>query len=81
VNWRRKLFNSRYVVNSEMAVTDWIINPSGNFNSDETFISPNVIMTDNVSGFTDLQFWGANNIIEPDKSIQNAIQKIKDNIN
>lgn len=81
VNWRRKLFNSRYVVNSEMAVTDWVKNPTGNIKRDETFINPNVIMVDNVSGFTDLQFWGANNIIEPDKSIQNAIQKIKDNIN
>ncbi len=81
VNWKRKLFNSRYVVNSEMAVTDWVINPNGSVNRNETFISPSVIMVDDVSGFTDLQFWGANNIIEPDKSIQNAIQKIKDNIN
>lgn len=80
VNWKRKLFNSRYIVNSEMAVTNWVINPSGKYNRDETFISPTVIMVDDVSGFTDLQFWGANNIIEPDKSIQNAIQKIKDNI-
>ncbi len=81
VNWKRKLFNSRYVVNSEMAVTNWVINPSGTVNRDETFISPSVIMVDDISGFTDLNFWGANNIIEPDKSIQNAIQKIKDNIN
>ncbi|HSP40453.1 MAG TPA: carboxypeptidase-like regulatory domain-containing protein [Gillisia sp.] len=81
VNWKRKLFNSRYIVNSEMAVTDWVLNPSGNIKRDETFIDPSVIMVDDVSGFTDLQFWGANNIIEPDKSIQNAIQKIKDNIN
>ena len=80
VNWKRKLFNSRYVVNSEMAVTDWTINPAGNINRDQTFINPSVIMVDDVSGFTDLQFWGANNIIEPDKSIQNAIQKIKENI-
>lgn len=80
VNWKRRLFNSRYIVNSEMAVTDWVINPSGDFRRDETFINPNVIMADDVSGFTDVQFWGANNIIEPDKSIQNAIQKIRDNI-
>ncbi len=80
VNWKRRLFNSRYVVNSEMAVTDWVVNPAGNINRDESFINPSVIMVDDVSGFTDIQFWGANNIIEPDKSIQNAIQKIKDNI-
>lgn len=80
VNWKRKLFNSRYVVNSEMAVTDWVVNTAGQINRDDTFINPAVIMVDDVSGFTDVRFWGANNIIEPDKSIQNAIQKIRDNI-
>lgn len=80
VNWKRKLFNSRYVVNSEMAVTDWTIKDAGNIDRDQTFISPSVVMVDDVSGFTDMQFWGANNIIEPDKSIQNAIEKIKENI-
>ncbi|CAN5287633.1 carboxypeptidase-like regulatory domain-containing protein [soil metagenome] len=80
VNWKRKLFNSRYTVNSEMVVTDWNFNPGGNISMDETFITPYVIMVDDVSGFSDLQFWGANNIIEPDKSIQNAIQKIQENI-
>src|SRR5690606_32573416 len=80
VNLKGRLFDSRYVVKSEMAVTGWVVNPTGNFRRDEAFINPTVIMADDVSGFTDLQFWGANNIIEPDKSIQNAIQKIKDNI-
>ena len=28
-------------------------------------------------GFADIDFWGSNNIIEPDKSIQNAIEKIQ----
>ncbi|HSP82678.1 MAG TPA: hypothetical protein VLN72_02990, partial [Gillisia sp.] len=71
------LFNSRYTVNSEMAVTDWQLNPGDRMRRDDTFITPSVIMSDDVSGFQDEQFWGANNIIEPEKSIQNAIEKIQ----
>ena len=80
VNWKRKLFNSRYTVNSEMAVTNWQTNPGDRVQRDKTFISPAVIMADDVSGFSDEAFWGANNIIEPEKSIQNAIEKIQRSI-
>jgi hypothetical protein len=37
-------------------------------------------MADDVSGFSDLRFWGNKNIIEPNKSIQNAIDKIQNNL-
>ena len=80
VNWKRKLFNSRYTVNSEMAITDWEVNPDGKVNRDSTFINERVVMADDVSGFTDMAFWGSNNIIEPDKSIENAIEKIQQNL-
>ncbi|HET7361621.1 MAG TPA: carboxypeptidase-like regulatory domain-containing protein [Salinimicrobium sp.] len=76
VNWKRKLFNSRYHVNSEMAVTDWKVLPDEKIKK-EDFIKPSIIMADDVSGFADIGFWGANNIIEPEKSIQNAIDKIQ----
>src|SRR5690606_16704701 len=78
VNWKRKLFNSRYTVQTEMAVTDWEIIPDTRVKRDDAFITPNVIMADNVSGFSDPEFWGSNNIIEPDKSIENAIEKIRE---
>ncbi len=80
VNWRRKLFNTRYTVQTEMAVTDWDIIPNTRIKRDDSFINPNVIMADNVSGFYDPEFWGSNNIIEPDKSIENAIEKIQERI-
>lgn len=76
VNWKRKLFNSRYHVNSEMAVTDWEVLPDEKIKKDD-FIKPSIIMADDVSGFADVGFWGPNNIIEPEKSIQNAIDKIQ----
>jgi hypothetical protein len=33
-----------------------------------------------VQAFTDENFWGANNIIQPEESIQNAIKKIAKNL-
>lgn len=77
VNWKRKLFNSRYTINSEMAVTDWEVNPDGKIQKDNSFIEESVVMADDVSGFYDRAFWGDNNIIEPDKSIEDAIEKIQ----
>lgn len=77
VNWKNKLFNSRYTINGEMAVTDWELDPDGKTKKDKTFISPSVVMVDDVSGFSDTDFWGDTNIIEPEKSIQNAIEKIQ----
>jgi hypothetical protein len=81
VNWKRRLFNSRYKINSELAVTDWKINTMGRAKKDNSFISPRVVMTDDVSGFADVAFWGENNIIEPDASIENAINKIRNKLN
>lgn len=77
VNWRRKLFNSRYRVNSELAVTDWELNTEGKVKKDDSFISRRVIMNDDITGFGDIAFWGENNIIEPDESIESAIDKIR----
>lgn len=80
VDWKRRFFNTRYNVNTEMAVTDWEINPEGRTRRNESFISPRVVMSDDISGFADIEFWGDNNIIEPDKSIENAIEKIQQQI-
>ena len=77
VNWKRRLFNSRYTVRSEMAITDWKVSTNEKIKKDSTFINDRVVMADDVSGFADMAFWGDNNIIEPDKSIENAIEKIQ----
>lgn len=77
VNWKRKIFNSRYKINSEMVVTDWQEYANEDWKKSVELIKPNIVMVDDVSGFYDTEFWGSNNIIEPEKSIQNAIEKIK----
>jgi len=75
--WKKKLFNTNYLSTVEMAVTDWgkgAEDKSLNFTEK---LKPSVIITDEASGFTDSQFWGEYNVIEPEKSIDSAIKKIQ----
>jgi len=77
VIWKKKLFNTNYFSVVEMAVTDWgkgSENKSFNFKEK---LKPNVIISDEAMGFTDTQFWGEYNVIEPEKSIESAIKKIQ----
>ncbi|TVZ28520.1 carboxypeptidase-like protein [Gillisia sp. Hel_I_86] len=77
VDWNKRLFNSRYTLNSEMVVTNWEDYTNKEPRKDMNYIRPSVVMVDDISGFSDPEFWGNNNIIEPEKSIQNAIEKIQ----
>ena len=77
VNWKGKLFNSVYTLNSEMAITDWEISDTKFAKVRENIIRPNTILVDETSGFSDPEFWGEYNIIEPEKSIETAIKKIQ----
>ncbi|WP_417200607.1 carboxypeptidase-like regulatory domain-containing protein [Bizionia sp.] len=79
VNWKGRLFNNQYTLNSEMAITNW------NY-ADERYsrpenksgiLKPSSILIDEASGFLDTEFWGQYNIIEPEKSIESAIKKIQ----
>ncbi|PKQ44821.1 carboxypeptidase-like regulatory domain-containing protein [Confluentibacter flavum] len=76
VNWQGKLFNSVYTLSSEMAVTDWKIMDT-KLVKNNSMLFPSTILTEQVSGFSDPAFWGEYNIIEPEKSIETAIEKIK----
>ncbi|WP_299102619.1 carboxypeptidase-like regulatory domain-containing protein [uncultured Winogradskyella sp.] len=80
VNKKREIFNKVYTLSSEMAVTDWEVNTTDRKIKSKDRLRPSVIITDAISGFTDPNFWGEFNLIEPDKSIESAINKIKKNI-
>jgi len=80
VNKKRQLFNKVYTLSSEMAVTDWEMNTADKKIKNKDKLRPSVIITDAISGFSDPNFWGKYNLIEPDKSIESAINKIKKNI-
>ena len=77
IDWDKKLFNSVYSLTCEMAVTDWEKNPDGKTPRVRDRIKSSIILSDAADGFSDPDFWGAYNIIEPDKSIESAIRKIQ----
>ena len=77
VDKKGKLFNSVYTLQSEMAVTDWELDEESSRLRSRDRLRPTVIMSDAVSGFSDPDFWGAYNVIEPEKSIESAINKIQ----
>lgn len=77
VDWKDKLFNSVYSMTAEMAVTDWEKNLSGEYPKSGERIKKSIILSDEAIGFSDPDFWGEYNIIEPEKSIESAIKKIQ----
>ena len=76
IEWKKRLFNTHYATTIEMAVTDWEKSQAKNTKPVDR-LKPNVVMMDEVSGFADSEFWGEYNVIEPEKSIDQAIKKIQ----
>ncbi|KAG1654379.1 23S rRNA pseudouridine(2604) synthase [Nymphon striatum] len=77
VNWDKKLFNSVYSMACEMAITDWKKNTNSKLPKYKDRMKASIILNDEALGFADPDFWGEYNIIEPEKSIESAIKKIK----
>ena len=77
VTKKRKLFNQVYSLAAEMAVTDWEGGAEDIKGKYRNRLKPTVVLNDAISGFSDKNFWGAYNVIEPEKSIESAINKIQ----
>jgi hypothetical protein len=77
VTRKGKLFNSVYSLGAEMAVTNSEGGTEDIRGKYRNRLKPSVILSDAISGFSDEDFWGAYNVIEPDKSIESAINKIQ----
>jgi hypothetical protein len=77
VDWDDKLFNSVYSMTAEMAVTDWEKNDTGKLPKYKERLKKSIILSEEALGFSDPDFWGEYNIIEPEKSIESAIKKIQ----
>jgi hypothetical protein len=77
INWNKKLFNTVYSMTCEMAVTDWEKSTDLNEPKFRDRLKSTMILSDEASGFSDPDFWGEYNIIEPEKSIDSAIKKIQ----
>lgn len=74
-DWKKRLFKNYYTVMSEVAITDRHDENVTKFANQEVF-KANMIFADKVQNFTDPDFWGEYNIIEPEQSIENAIKKL-----
>ncbi|MDF4202501.1 carboxypeptidase-like regulatory domain-containing protein [Maribacter sp. SA7] len=77
IDWDKRLFNSVYSMNCEMAITDWEKNIDNTFPKYKDRMKSSIILSDEAIGFADPDFWGEYNIIEPEKSIESAIKKIQ----
>ncbi len=77
INWDKRLFNSVYSLSCEMAVTDWERYVEEERPKLKDRLRTNIILADEAIGFSDPDFWGDYNIIEPEKSIESAIRKIQ----
>ena len=74
-DWKRRLFKNHYTVMSEVAITDRRADNIVKFAKQDVFKS-NMVFAEKVQDLSDIDFWGENNIIEPDNSIENAIKKL-----
>ncbi len=76
VDWNKRVFNTVYESTIEMAVTNWERTSDKPLKLSER-MKPTVVMSDEISGFADREFWGEYNVIEPEKPIESAIKKIQ----
>ncbi len=75
VDWNRRLFNTYYTTMSEIAVTDRTNQEVIKFAGKDK-IKYSDVFTEKVGAFTDPQYWGDYNVIEPDQSIESAIRRL-----
>jgi hypothetical protein len=75
VNWAKKLFNTYYTTMSEIAVTDRTDQEVIKFAGKDK-IKFSDVFSEKVTAFTDKEFWGDYNVIEPDQSIESAIRRL-----
>jgi len=75
VSWAKKLFNTYYTTMSEIAITDRTDQEVIKFAGKDK-IKYNDVFSEKVGAFTDKEFWGDYNVIEPDQSIESAIRRL-----
>ncbi|MDD3870385.1 MAG: carboxypeptidase-like regulatory domain-containing protein, partial [Candidatus Cloacimonetes bacterium] len=72
--WDKRWFKNSYTIMSELASTE--ISDRQRKIENENRIKSRDIMSAKVQDFTDENFWGGYNIIEPDASIESIISRI-----
>jgi hypothetical protein len=75
VDWEKKLFHTYYTTMSEIAVTDRTDQEVIKI-AREDKVKYSDVFSEKVTAFTDREFWGDYNVIEPDQSIESAIRRL-----
>jgi len=73
-NWKSRVFNSKYTVMTEIAITDRTDKNVVKFPRSEQLKS-GIVFEEKVVPFGDEDFWGQYNTIKPEESIENTIKK------
>lgn len=73
-DWRRRIFETTYTIMSEMVITERSAEVTNKISAKDSF-RPYSILADKVNEYFDENYWGSYNTIEPDESIQSAINK------
>ncbi len=73
--WEKKVFRSVYAITSEAAITDVDSRNVTKPRFRETARKTDIFI-EKTSAFRDPEFWGEDNVIQPEESIQTAIRKI-----
>jgi len=74
-DWKKRLFKNYYTIMSEVAITDRREDNVTKFANQDVF-KYNMVFAEKVDSFSDPDFWGEYNIIDPEQSIETAIKKI-----
>jgi len=79
-DWKKRFFKNYYTIVSEVAITDRHEDHVARFPNKDVFRF-NMVFADKVQNFTDPDFWGSSNIIEPEESIEHAIKRLARKMN
>jgi len=79
-DWKKRLFSTSYSIVSETVITD--SNPEDVQKiSGKVAFKDNQSLSDKVTNFLDEDFWEDFNIIQPEESLENAVEKLRKAIN
>jgi len=73
-DWKKRVFKSKYQVSAEIAITDRSSNAAQKFSWKDR-LNTSDVFSEKLDAFTDENFWGEYNLIEPDRSIEDALKK------
>jgi len=75
-DWKKRLLSSNYTIVSETVITDRKDEKATRIPNKLTF-RDSQSLSDKLSSFSDIAFWEDYNIIEPDESLESAVNRLK----